>query len=86
MFGWMNKNSKEEYNMNQTCQMILKANLRDQWEDIAAVRKFVKSLRISLRLEHGMKAEDVSRLKDERVIELWYTYNSLPENRIGGAG
>ena len=60
---------------------ILKSNNITKEKEL----NFIKELRITLRLDYGLKAIDVRKLNNNEVIEKWYSFNSLPENRITGS-
>jgi hypothetical protein len=47
-------------------------------------KRFIKELRLCLRLDYEMSATEVRKLNDNDVIETWYSINSRPENRISG--
>lgn len=45
--------------------------------------RMVKSMRLYLRLDRGVKADDVRKLNDYEVIQKWYELHL--DERIGGA-
>jgi len=47
-------------------------------------KDFFKQLRICLRLQYKITAKEVRKMNDNKVVEEWFRFHSLPENRIGG--
>ncbi len=66
---------------SETSKMILDSNFITN-ENLPS---FIRDLRLTLRLDYGMNATVVRKLKDNEIIEKWYEFNSKPENRIGGS-
>lgn len=66
---------------SETSLMILNDNQVTEEEQ----KEFIKSLRITLRLDYDIPATDVRKLNDNKVIETWYEIHSRPENRIYGS-
>jgi hypothetical protein len=66
---------------SETAEMVFISNRIKEDDRI----RFVKDLRLTLRLDYEMPAKEVRKLNDNKVIELWLEIHSRPENRIGGA-
>ena len=68
-----------KFKYNEFSEKIFKSNNIKENE----INKFIKDLKLTLRLDYSISSKDLKLLDNNEIINLWFKYNSL-EN-IGGA-